>query len=93
MDMKQALIHGDMVNVTVEDDVYVQPLEWWLDPIQEEYVFRLKKAIYWTEQAARRWHTRIWTSCRTWMGENGYPAVNSEKAIFMARKQIGDDSD
>ncbi len=34
---------------------------------------------------ARRWHLRI----SEWMETNGYPAVNSEKTIFM--KQDGDD--
>ena len=48
-------------------------------------MFLLHKAIYGTKQAARRWHKRI----SAWMEDNGYPAVNSEKTIFMKRK--GDD--
>ena len=81
-DTKQAFLYGDMAD---DEDVYVQPPDWWFDPIPEGHVFRLKKAISGTKQAACRWHTRI----STWMEENGYPAVNSEKKIFM--KRTGDD--
>ena len=38
--------------------------------------------MYGTKQAARRWHIRI----SDWMEQNGYPAVNSEKTIFMKRQ-------
>jgi hypothetical protein len=48
-------------------------------------VFKLKKAIYGTKQAARRWQGPK----STWMEDNGDPAVNSEKTIFM--KRAGDD--
>ena len=37
--------------------------------------------MYGTKQAARRWHIRI----SDWMEQN-YPAVNSEKTIFMKRQ-------
>ena len=37
------------------------------------------KSMYWTSQAARKWHVRI----STWMEDHGYTAVNSEKTIFM----------
>ena len=35
--------------------------------------------MYGAKQAARRWHIRI----SDWMEQNGYPAVNSEKTVFM----------
>jgi hypothetical protein len=38
--------------------------------------------MYGTKQAARQWHIRI----SDWMEQNGYPAVNSEKTIFMKRQ-------
>ena len=37
------------------------------------------KAVCGTNQAARLWHTKI----LTWMEDNDYQAVNSEKTIFM----------
>jgi hypothetical protein len=81
-DTKQAFLYGDMLE---DEVVYVKPPDWWFDPIQEGHVIKLKNAIYGTKQAARRWHTKI----STWMDDNGYPAVNSEKTIFM--KRAGDD--
>jgi hypothetical protein len=38
--------------------------------------------MYGTKQASRRWLIRI----SEWMETNGYPAVNSEKTIFMKRE-------
>ena len=38
--------------------------------------------MYGTKQAARRWHIRI----SDWMEQHGYPAINSEKTIFMKRQ-------
>jgi hypothetical protein len=43
------------------------------------------KSTYGTRQAARQWHVKI----STWMEEQGYNPVNSEKTIFM--KKLGDD--
>jgi hypothetical protein len=53
-DTKQALLYGDMAE---DEDAYVKPPEWWFDPIPEGHVYKLKKAIYGTKQAARGWHT------------------------------------
>ena len=72
-DTKQAFLYGDMSD---DEDVYVQPPDWWFDPIPEGYVFRLKKAIYGTKQAARRWHTRI----STWMEDNGSSDIRRSTA-------------
>ena len=49
--------------------------------VPEGHVLPLLKAVYGTVQAARRWHTKI----STWMEDNNYRAVNSEKTIFMIR--------
>jgi hypothetical protein len=43
----------------------VKLTEWWFNPIPEGHVLRLKKAIYGTKQAARRWHMRISTWKKT----------------------------
>ena len=81
-DTTQAFLYGEMGD---DEDVYVEPPDWWFDPIPEGYVFRLKKAIYGTKQAARRWHTKI----STWMETNEYLPANSEKTVFI--KRSGDD--
>ena len=80
-DTRQAFLYGEMG----EDKVYIRPPDWWPEPIPEGHVFLLLKSIYGTKQAARRWHLCI----SEWMEKNGYPAVNSEKTIFM--KRDGDD--
>ena len=65
-----------------DDAVYIRPLDWCPEPIQEGHVFLLLKSTYGTRQAARKWHIHI----STWMENNGYEIMNSEKAIFMKRK-------
>ena len=65
-----------------EDVVYIKAPDWWPEPIPEGHCLQLLKSIYGTRQAARRWHIHI----SDWMEKNGYPAVNSEKTIFMKRE-------
>jgi hypothetical protein len=65
-----------------DDVVYIRPPDWWPKPIPEGQVFLLLKSINVTRQAASKWHTHI----STWMENNGYEAINSEKIISMKRK-------
>jgi hypothetical protein len=62
--------------------VYIKNPDWWPEPIPEGHCLQLLKSIYGTRQAASRWHLHI----SDWMAKNGYPAVNSEKSIFMKRE-------
>ncbi len=64
------------------DIVFFRPPDWWPEPIPEGQGFLLLKTIYGSRQAARKWHTRL----STWMDNNGYEAMNSEKATFVKRK-------
>ncbi len=80
-DTKQAFLYGDMG----DGKVYIWQPDWWPEPIPEGHVLFLLKSIYGTKQAARGWHIHIFG----WMEKNGYPAVNSEKTIFIKRQ--GDD--
>jgi hypothetical protein len=79
-DTTQAFLYGD-----VEEDLYVQAPDWWPELVPEGHCLQLKKNIYGTRQAARAWHLRI----SGWMESHGYPAINSEKTMFM--KWEGDD--
>ena len=78
-DTRQAFLYGEMGE---EEQIYIRPPDWWPEPIPEGHVLLLLKSMYGTKQAARRWHIRI----SEWMEKNGYPAVNSEKTIFMKRE-------
>jgi hypothetical protein len=78
-DTRQAFLYGEMEE---GEKVYIRPPDWWPEPIPEGHVLLLLKSMYGTKQAARRWHIRI----SDWMEQNGYPAVNSEKTIFMKRQ-------
>jgi uncharacterized glyoxalase superfamily protein PhnB len=79
-DTTQAFLYGD-----VEEDLFVRAPDWWPELVPEGHCLQLKKNIYGTRQAARAWHLRI----SGWMESHGYPAINSEKTMFM--KWDGDD--
>jgi hypothetical protein len=57
----------------------VKPPDWTagFDLIPEGHVFKLKKAIYGTKQAARRWHSKI----LEWMENNGYDIHETSRSI------------
>ena len=79
-DTTQAFLYGD-----VEEDLFVRAPDWWPELVPEGHCLQLKKNIYGTRQAARAGHLRI----SGWMESHGYPAINSEKTMFM--KWDGDD--
>ena len=81
-DTKQAFLYGDLDE---DEPIYIRAPDWWFEPVQEGSMLQLMKAVYGTVQAARRWHTKI----STWMENNDYAPVNSEKTIFM--KRVGED--
>ncbi len=75
-DARQAFLCGEM-----EEDkkVYICPPDWWPGPISDCRVLLLLKNIYRTKQASRWWDIRI----SDWIEQHGYPAINSEKTIFI----------
>ncbi len=79
-DTSQAFLYSSMG----DDVVYIKAPDWLPEPIPEGHsdCLQLLKSIYGTRQAASRWHIHI----SDWMEKNGYPAVDSEKTIFMKRE-------
>ena len=75
-DTKQAFLYS---NLEEDENIYIKPPDWWFEPVPEEHVLQLLKAVHGTVQATCRWHTKI----STWMEDNGYQAVNGEKTTFM----------
>ncbi len=62
--------------------VYIKAPDWWPELMPEGHCLQLLRSINGTQEAAHRWHIHI----SDWMGNIGYPAVNSEKAIYMKRE-------
>jgi hypothetical protein len=54
MDVKYGFLNGD-----IEEEVYMEQRDGF--PVQEEeqYVYRLKKAVYGLKQALRAWYSRL----------------------------------
>ena len=82
-DTEQAFLNGDIGT----ELLYIRPPDWWPELVPEGHSLQLMKSMYGTRQAARQWHVKI----STWMKEQGYHAVNSEKTVTFFMKRIGND--
>ena len=81
-DTAQAFLYGDMDN----DRILIRPPDWWPEQLKPGQVLKANRSVYGTKQAPRCWHTKV----SNWMEQNGYPAVNDEKTIFMRKESGGD---
>ena len=54
MDVKSAFLNGEL-----EEEVYMEQPEWFQLSEAENYVYRLKKALYGIKQAPRAWYSWI----------------------------------
>ena len=55
-DCKQAFVYGDMND---GPPIYIKVPDWWPEPVPDGYALLLRKSIYGTKQAARKWHQRM----------------------------------
>ena len=54
MDVKSAFLNG-----FIEEEVYVEQLPGFVDPIHPNFIFKLDKALYGLKQAPRAWYERL----------------------------------
>ena len=54
LDVKSAFLHGEL-----QEEVYVEQPEGFVQKGKEEQVYKLKKALYGLKQAPRAWYSRI----------------------------------
>ncbi len=53
MDVKTAFLNGDL-----DQDVYMEKPEGFVDPKRHDFVYKLQKALYGVKQAARKWFAK-----------------------------------
>ena len=54
MDVKSALLNG-----ILDEEVYIEQLESFVDPRKIDMVYKLHKALYGLKQAPRAWYERL----------------------------------
>nr|GFD39194.1 retrovirus-related Pol polyprotein from transposon TNT 1-94 [Tanacetum cinerariifolium] len=54
MDVKTVFLNGNL-----QEEVYVSQLDGFVDPDNPNYVYKLKKALYWLKQAPRAWYDML----------------------------------
>ena len=73
MGVKTAFLNGDL-----EEEIYMDQSECFVEPGQESKVCKLTKSLYSLKQAPKQWHENF-DSC---MIENGYKSNEYDKCIY-----------
>ena len=78
MDVKSAFLNGYL-----NEEVYVEQPNGFVDPSFPKHVYKLKKALYGLKQALRAWYERL----IEFLGENGYKKGGIEKILFVKEEE------
>lgn len=73
MDVKTAFLNGDL-----DEEIYMDQPEGFVEPGQESKVCKLTKSLYGLKQAPKQWHEKF-DSC---MIENGFKTNECDKCIY-----------
>lgn len=80
LDVKTAFLYG-----TLDDEVYMEQPEGFVEPGQEHKVCRLRKALYGLKQSPRQWYKRI----NDFLLSQGFNRSDSDHNLYY--KGVGDD--
>ncbi|CAN6804119.1 unnamed protein product [Brassica oleracea] len=79
MDVKTAFLHGNL-----EEEVYMEQPEGYVQKGKENLVCRLIKNLYGLKQAPRQWYMKF----KSVMGEHGYAETDSDHCVFVKSKVL-----
>ena len=91
MDVKSAFLNG-----ILEEKVYIEQLEGFVDKNNKNMVCRLHKALYGLKQAPRSWYERLHTYLvkigfeRTNDSNNMYTKINKDNGILISKIFVDD---
>ena len=77
MDVKTAFLNGDL-----DEEIYMEQPEGFIDPHRPSMVYRLHKAIYGLKQAARVWNDKI----NSTLVEMGFERLTSDYGIYVFKQ-------
>jgi len=76
MDVKTAFLHGDL-----EEEIYMEQPEGFIEKGKESYVCKLKKSLYGLKQAPRQWYKKF----ESVMVQQGYKKTTSDHCVFVQK--------
>ena len=74
LDVKTAFLQGNL-----EDEIYMEQPEGFVDEERPDYVCKLNKSIYGLKQASRCWNTAI----DTFLLSNGYKKCSADPCVYI----------
>ena len=74
MDVKSAFLNGKL-----EEEEYIEQLEWFLLSKNKDYVCKLKKALYGLKQALRAWFSRL----DSYLKQQGFKRGATESNLYL----------
>ena len=81
LDVKTAFLYG-----VLDEEIYMEQPEGFVEPGQEGKVCRLWKAIYGLKQASRTWNHKIHKT----LEDLGFTRTNSDAGVYVYRQRVGD---
>ena len=81
LDVKTTFLHGDL-----EEEIYMQQPEGFVEKGKEHLVCRLKKSLYGLKQAPRQWYQKF----NSFMTDQGYHKTKADHCVFVKKFEGGD---
>ena len=77
LDVESAFLHG-----TLEEDVFMEQPQGYIDPTKPHHVCKMLKSIYGLRQAPRSWYTKFSSK----LEELGFSMIVSDPSLFVFQK-------
>ena len=78
MDVKSTFLNG-----ILDEEVYIEQLEGFIDPEKEDMVCKLHKALYGLKQAPRAWYERL----HNYLSQIGFQRTNDNNSLYIKQGQ------
>ena len=72
-------VKSTFLNVILNEEVYIEKLEGFIDPNKKDMVFKLHKALYGLKQAPRSWYEKL----HGYLINLGFQRTNYNKILYI----------
>ena len=81
LDVKTTFLHGDL-----EEEIYMEQPEGFVEPGKEQLVCRLKKSLYGLKQAPRQWYKKF----DLFMAQHNFRKTFADHCVFVKNYMNGE---